>query len=105
VIARGYNRVEFGERGPYVEFANSQIVHEAIHRVPAKWIQYTEYRSNDSSNVKLYLQRRPVKYAHYEPGFWYVLPFDLITDKYPELVSPLEKNTGTLLPGLEEFLS
>jgi hypothetical protein len=60
VIARGYVRVEFGGRGPYIEFAPGQIIHEAVHRINARWIQYTEYRSNDSSNVKLYLQREPV---------------------------------------------
>jgi len=88
VIARGYVRVEFGGRGPYIEFAPSQIVQAAIHRIEAKWIQYTEYRSNDSSNVKLYFQLEPVTYAHYVPGLWYISPFDLVTDKYPELVKP-----------------
>lgn len=29
VLARGYVRVEFGKRGPYIEFRPSQIVHES----------------------------------------------------------------------------
>ena len=103
VIACGYVRVEFGGRGPYIEFSSSQIVQASIHRIEAKWIQYTEYRSNDSSNVKLYLQRKPVNYAHYVPGLWYVSPFDVETDKYPELVIPVVKDFGPILPGLEEF--
>ena len=94
LVARGYVRVEFGGRGPYIEFAPGQIVRGAIHRVQdAPWVQYDEYRSNDASNVKLYLQRQPVDYAHYEPGKWYISPFDLETDKYPELVAPLKKES------------
>jgi hypothetical protein len=92
ILARGYVRVEFGGRGPYIEFAPGQIVREAIHYVEdAPWVQYHGYRSNDASNVKLYLQRQPVDYAHYEPGKWYISPFELVTDKYPVLVASLEK--------------
>lgn len=101
VLARGYTRVEFGERGPYIEFAPRQIVLEVIHHIERRWAKYyEEYRSNDESNVKLYLQLQPVTYAHYVPGQWYVSPFDLVTDQYPELVEPLKKDLS-LLSGLE----
>ena len=101
VLARGYVRVEFGGRGPYIEFAAAHIVQDAIHRVEAKWIQYTEYRSNDSSNVKLYFQHQPVNYARYVPGLWYISAFDLVTDGYGELVKPIEKDKQQLLPGFD----
>ena len=102
VLARGYVRVEFGARGPYIEFASAQIVREAIRHVEAKWVQYDEYRSRDESNVKLYFQWQPVQYAVYKPGMWYISPFDLRTTKYPELVAP--RSSGVpLLPGLELY--
>lgn len=104
VIARGYVRVEFGGRGPYIEFAPGQIVNEAIRYVDnPSHRYYHEYRSIDGSNVKLYLQRRPVNYARYVPEMWYVSPFDLITDKY-ELVTPRNVEQS-LLPGLAEWLT
>jgi hypothetical protein len=40
VLARGYVRVEFGGRGPYIEFRPSQIIHESIKHVKAKWVKY-----------------------------------------------------------------
>jgi hypothetical protein len=92
--------VEFGGRGPYIEFWPFQIVREAIKHVAADWVQYDEYRSIDTISVKLYCQRQPVKYAVYIPGMWYISPFDLTTNKYPELVSPLSSGLP-LLPGLE----
>jgi hypothetical protein len=57
VLARGYVRVEFGGRGPYIEFTSAQIVREAIKHVKAKWVQYSEFRSTDTSHVKLYFQK------------------------------------------------
>src|SRR5208337_5671125 len=88
ILARGYVRVEFGGRGPYIEFSPCQIVHEAIKHVGAKWVQYSEFRSTDAGKVKLYFQKQKVDYANYVPGMWYISPFDLTTDKYPELVVP-----------------
>jgi hypothetical protein len=89
VIARGYVRVEFGGRGPYIEFRPDQIVTENIRKIDAPHYWFHEYRSNDEANVMLYLQREGVDYAHYVPGLWYVSPFDLTTDRYPVLVTPL----------------
>ena len=102
VLARGYVRVEFGGRGPYIEFRPSQIVQESIKHVEAKWVQYSEFRSTDAGNVKLYFQKQTVKYANYVPGMWYISPFDLTTDKYPELVAPISAGWPAL-PGLEIY--
>jgi hypothetical protein len=102
VLAHGYVRVEFGGRGPYIEFRPCQIVHESIKHVEAKWVQYSEFRSTDASNVELYFQKQTVNYANYVPGMWYISPFDLTTNKYPELVAPISAGLP-LLPGLEMY--
>lgn len=102
VLARGYLRVEFGGRGPYIEFRPSQIVRDSIKHVEAKWLQYSEFRSTDASNVKLYYQKQTVNYANYVPGMWYISPFDLTTNRYPELVAPISSGLP-LLPGLEMY--
>ena len=79
-IANGYNRVVVGGRGPYIEFDPSQIVGTNLHKPKQKHIYYEEWRSNDDSNVKVYEQKRTVKYADYKPGLYYVSPSDLTTD-------------------------
>lgn len=96
LIAVGYVRVVFGDRGPYVEFSTEQIVRAALV-VPEdqRWrltsnspnFYYWEYRSRDSRNVKVYHQRKPVDYADYKVGMWYISPFELHAAGYGDLIS------------------
>jgi len=97
VVAKGYERVVIGDRGPYVEFSPSQIV-KLSWDMPddQKWriggrCYYIEVRSNDKAFVKMYYQKAMVDYADYKVGMWYISPFDLTTDQYPVLVALLEK--------------
>jgi hypothetical protein len=93
-IAMGYERVVWGDRGPYVEFATGSILPGVLH-VPdsQRWrlttrnprIYYQEWRTNDECDVMVYYQLREVGYADYKPGFWYISPVDLKTDGYGEL--------------------
>jgi len=97
VVAKGYERVVIGDRGPYVEFSDGQMVRENMF-VPSDEMWrfsgrcfYIEYRTKDEADVKIYLQKFAVRYADYEVGKWYISPFDLTTDQWPILVAPLEK--------------
>jgi len=95
LIARGYDRVEEGDRGPYVEFNHEQIVHDSIRRIHAVHYYFDEYRSNCASNVMVYLQRMPVSYANYVVGKYYISPSylrDEAGQEVPELfVDPSRK--------------
>ena len=98
LIADGYVRVVIGARGPYVEIDNEQIWRSHL-RVPAAEVYrfndahvfYATYRSNDDSDVKVYWQRKPVDYADYQVGMYYVSPFDLVDREGGELIAPLQK--------------
>jgi len=92
-VATGYTRVVIGQRGPYVEFEQMQILKGNFHIPPDqeyrktdRRVYYIEARSNDESNVKLYYQRKTVAYADYKIGMVYISPFDLKTDDIEELV-------------------
>ena len=82
IIATGYNRVVSGQRGKYVEFYISQINWELFNILPPSqtwrltsiYAYYMEYRSNCTSNIKLYLQQRTVSYADYRIGLCYISP-------------------------------
>jgi hypothetical protein len=96
-IARNYVRVVIGDRGPYIEFTEKQINHDETHvpddqfwRIKHKECYYIEVRSNDKSYVKIYVQKRTVKYADYIVGMYYISPFDLVSDKYPILIKDKE---------------
>jgi len=96
LIATGYNRIVIGERGPYIEFDHSHIVwintyipSNEMYRTSDYWsgkVFYKEHRTTDVSYVKIYEQMKPVTYANYKIGKFYIDPFDLNTTKYSPLV-------------------
>ena len=101
IIAHGYERVVIGMRGPYVEFLDEHIKRESLF-IPGdqRWrfdhfhvgkCYYYEFRTRDSRRIKVYFQKKPVDYADYRIGRWYISPFDLVTDQHPVLVEPLRK--------------
>lgn len=100
LVATGYTRVVHGGRGNYVEFDKHDICWEHFeippsqeYRLLPRWedlVYYVEYRSKDTSFVKLYVQKRTVRYADYIVGMCYIAPGDLFTDslgKCPFVVS------------------
>ena len=95
-VAKKYERVVIGDRGPYIEFSENMITKTNIH-IPddQKWrlknpvCFYNEWRTDDEYFVKIYEQKRLVKYADYKIKMWYISPFDLITNLYPKLVRKL----------------
>lgn len=83
-LASSFERVVVGDRGPYVEFTKEAVNWDALHvpveqryRLKSRLVFYTEYRSNDEANVKIYLQRHPVQYADYRVGMVYISEDDL----------------------------
>lgn len=95
-IAHNYVRVVIGDRGPYIEFTDEMmgsgihIPHEQKWRIKNPLCFYIEYRTMDDCCVKIYKQKKVVKYADYQVGLWYISPFDLTSDKYPELIRKLK---------------
>lgn len=93
-LACGYRRVVIGGRGPYVEFhftdimwGNFYVPDDQKYRLNDKRVYYDEWRSIGRDNVKLYFQKRTVKYADYRIGMMYISPFDLFIDgKRPIIV-------------------
>jgi len=93
-VAQEYVRVVIGDRGPYIEFADEMmttspdiyIPQDQVWRIKNALCFYIEYRTNDNCFVKIYKQKKPVSYADYKTGLWYISPFDLVSDKYPQLV-------------------
>lgn len=88
LVATGYSRVVVGDYGAYVEIAPEDLVVQlqlqpgqewradpqylALRNLSIKYVWYT------TLGVKVYFQVAGVKYADYQPGFYYisVLDFD-----------------------------
>lgn len=90
LLAVGYTRIEFGDRGPYVEVSQEQIQRENIHKAEVSHHYYEEFRSNCETNVMIYFQRKPVDYADYRIGMYYVSPFALRDANGMAVIAPRE---------------
>lgn len=94
-IANGYMRVKLAGK-PMIEFIDSQVVKENISipanqewKIKNKAVEYIEYRSRDYCGVKIFKRK--------SNGKFYISPFDLISDKFPVLISPLLRKKTILV--------
>ena len=98
LIAEGYNRIVYGDHGPYIEFRSENIKCELFRKFnqPAKPDSYYEWlKPKNDDSVKVYYQlktvenlknpppggfkgNRPEGYADYQIGFIYISPWDLV---------------------------
>lgn len=83
IITNGYDRIVIGDYGAFIEFNESQANHQDyfvpqkqmfrinnpsfVHKVKYEWWSIV-----DGSDIKIYKQKRGVKYADYTPGKYYV---------------------------------
>lgn len=81
-ICRQYDRIVIGDYGAFIEFSEDAVASEYIiqpgqeYRVTDKKyknnVKYVWLTINDSSGIKIYLQKRGVSYADYKPHKYYV---------------------------------
>jgi hypothetical protein len=96
-MADGYERIVIGQRGPYVELTEEQIVacksrlfvpDKQQWRLSPSWINkiyYIEYR-HDPTQIMVYFQKKTVSYADYKVGMYYISPWDLVTETNQPLI-------------------
>ena len=106
LIAKGYKRIVYGKRGPYIEFDESHIKTDHIYipvestwRIGSHKSFYLEYRSMCKSYIKIYYQKRLVSYADYKIGFFYISPYDL---KYISAEEYRKNKVKSVFNNLEE---
>jgi len=85
-FSTGFTRIVVGDRGPYIEFSEDQVVREHLevpadqaYRLTPRWhgrVFYEEYRTEHG--VMVYKQLRTVSYADYKVGMYYVSPWDVV---------------------------
>lgn len=75
-IARGYQRVVIGARGPYIEFTWKHMVHGNVIETDVPHRYFKEWHTPDG--VRVYEQLERVDYADYLVGCIYVSPFKLV---------------------------
>jgi len=74
-IAKGYNRIVIGDRGPYIEFLPEHMIMDNIF-IPLEQhhTYFIEYQSKCVEKIFIYHQRKTVKYADYRIGMYYIDP-------------------------------
>ena len=96
LFSSNYNRIVYGDHGPYMEFNKEQIEVELFSKFaqsPPSYCYYEWMFPKGNPSVKVYRQLKNVKYlknppkdgfqgnraegyADYIPGFYYVSPYD-----------------------------
>ena len=88
LISTGYVRIVIGDYGAFIEFDKSQAcknnyrvkkgqeyrINDPGYNQKVKYIWLT---AKDSSNIKIYYQKREVSYADYKPEMLYVSPYEV----------------------------
>lgn len=88
MISTGYNQIVIGDYGAFIEILPEQICPNSIickkgqeYRYRderyAKNIKYLWFTTKDSSDCKIYLQKKYVDYADYIPGMYYISPYEV----------------------------
>lgn len=88
LISEGYNRIVIGDYGAFLEFGRSMLVIENIRVKEGQEyrmkdpkykniVKFVWLTSKDDSDIKIYYQRRPVSYADYRLGMFYVSPYEV----------------------------
>lgn len=88
LLANKYERIVIGHYGAFIEIADDDM-----NKLFLKVKEGQEYRINDpefrdrvkyqwwtttdGSDCKLYYQQKGVSYADYQPGYWYVSPYEV----------------------------
>ena len=99
LFATDFERIVIGDYGAFIEINPQNIVNENIKVQPgqeyrindshyANHIKYEWYTTKDNSNAKLYFQQRPVSYADYKVGMWYISPYECT----PSITQHLDKD-------------
>lgn len=87
-ICNGYDRIVIGDYGAFVEYPKEAISSEYIiqhgqeYRVYddkyKKSVKYVWLTIDDGSGIKIYQQKRGVRYADYKPNKYYVSVHEVI---------------------------
>ena len=86
LVATGYTRVVVGDYGAYVEIAPEDLVVQLQLQPGQEWRANTAYVTSRQLSikylwyhfrgVKVYFQLAGVKYADYQPGYYYIAVLD-----------------------------
>lgn len=91
-LCNRYNRIVIGDYGAFVEILPEDIIHENIkvkkgqeyrdfdERYSSR-VKYSWLTTTDGSDIKIYFQKKPVDYADYVPGRYYISPYECFFSK------------------------
>lgn len=88
LICDGYERIVIGDYGALIEISPACIRKDGLcckkgqeYRMSderfAANVKYLWLTTKDQSDCKIYLQRKRVSYADYEPGMYYISPYEV----------------------------
>ena len=88
VLCFGYRRIVIGDYGAFVEISPEEVILSSLCCKPGQEYRYQDERysknvkylwltTKDTSDCKVYLQRKTVEYADYLPGMYYISVYEV----------------------------
>ncbi len=88
-VATGYSRTVIGDYGGFLEISKQDMIRESLCCKDGEQyrfkdpkykdsVKYYWYTAKDDSDIKIYFQQHGVSYADYQPGMFYISPYELI---------------------------
>ncbi len=98
LLATGYDRVVIGEYGAFIEVPEERMKDNNIqckkgqeYRLKPPYVDRVKYQwmtSKGGSDCKIYKQMKPVTYADYKAGKYYISPYEVCNTREKELIKP-----------------
>lgn len=90
-FATGFSRIVVGDYGAYIEIPQDRMFINGLKGVAGQEFRYMDDNYRDKvkynwltciadTSIKIYYQKKEVKYADYKPGFFYVSPYECILE-------------------------
>lgn len=92
LICEGYERIVIGDYGAFVEISPARVCKDNLcckrgqeYRMSderfAANVKYLWLTTKDRSDCKIYLQKKIVSYADYQPGMYYISPYEVFKEE------------------------
>lgn len=92
MICTGFDRIVIGDYGAFIEISPNKICSSSItckkgqeyrsqDKKFADRVKYLWLTTKDTSDCKIYLQKKTVAYADYIPGMYYISPYEVFLTK------------------------
>ena len=95
MIAKNFDRVVIGDYGAFIEFDEKSLASDLLvkkgqeFRMKKDFPGKYHWLTTKHDDVKIYYQLKPVKYADYKVGKYYISPYEIMDQPVKNMITCL----------------